>query len=63
MGKERMMRANNFQLGIGTGSGTLLSVLAQPWLSDMARTAALAALGAAVSFLVTLLLQRWARRR
>ena len=57
------MKANNFQLGIGTGSGTLLSVLAQPWLPDMARTVALAALGAAVSFVVTLLLQRWARRR
>lgn len=57
------MKANNFQLGVGTGSGMLLSVLGQPWMHDMARTAVLAAIGAAVSFAVTLLLQRWSRRR
>ena len=57
------MKSTNFQLGIGTGGGTLLSVLGQPWLHDLARTVALAAIGAAVSFIVTLLLQRWRRKR
>lgn len=54
---------NNRQLGIGTGSGTLLSIIGQPWLHDAARTAVLAAIGAVVSFAVTLLLQRAVRRR
>ncbi len=57
------MKATNFQLGVGTGGGTLLSLMGQPWLQDMTRTVALAALGATVSYLVTLLLQRWRRRR
>jgi len=57
------MKATNSQLSVGTGGGTLLSLLGQPWLQDLTRTVALAALGATVSFLVTLLLQRWSRRR
>lgn len=60
------MKGTNFQLGIGTGSGTLLSVVAQLGMHDMAKTAVLAAIGAAVSFAVTWVLQRWqgcARRR
>ncbi len=57
------MKTTNAQLGIGTGGGLLLSVAGQPWLYDLARTAALAAIGAAVSFAVTLLLQRWCRKR
>lgn len=53
----------NQQLGIGTGSGTLLSVLAQLGMHDMVKTAVLAAIGAAVSFAVTRLLQLWRRRK
>ena len=54
---------NSLQLSIGTGSGTLLSVLAQLGVHDMVKTAVLAAIGAAVSFAVTWGLQRWCRRR
>ena len=57
------MKTANSQLGIGTGSGTLLSVLAQLGVHDMVKTALLAAIGAAVSFAVTWSLQRMARRR
>jgi len=57
------MKTTNTQLGIGTGGGTLLSVVAQLGMHDMVKTAALAAIGAAVSFLVTWSLQRWSRRR
>lgn len=57
------MKTTNTQLGIGTGGGTLLSVLGQPWLHDVTRTVVLAAIGATVSFIVTLLLQRWSRKR
>jgi len=53
----------NAQLGIGTGGGTLLSVLAQLGTHDMVRTAVLAAIGAVVSFAVTWALQRWGKRR
>ena len=53
----------NLQLRIGTGSGTLLSVLGSLSLGDAIATVILAALGAAVSFIVTLLLQRWQGRR
>ncbi len=50
-------------LSIGMGGGTLLSVLAQLGTHDVLKTAVLAAIGATVSFFVTLLLQRLARRR
>ena len=57
------MKANQ-QLGIGTTSGVLLSVLGQPVLHDILHTALLAAIGATVSFAVTWLLQRlWRRGR
>jgi len=52
----------NLQLRIGTGGGTLLSILGALRLDDLFATAILAALGAAVSFSVTLLLQHWHRR-
>ncbi|MEC3881600.1 hypothetical protein [Parapedobacter sp. 10938] len=52
----------NTQLGICTGGGTLLSVIAQLGVHDMVKTAVLAAVGAAVSFAVTWVLQRWRRR-
>ena len=54
---------NSLQLSIGTGSGTLLSVLAQLGVHDMVKTAVLAAIGAAVSFVVTWGLQQWRRQR
>ncbi|WP_257670462.1 hypothetical protein [Parapedobacter tibetensis] len=56
------MRASQ-QLGIGTTGGTLLGIIGQLGLHDVLKTAVLAAIGAAVSFAVTLLLQRWQRRR
>ena len=43
------MKTTNAQLSIGTGGGTLLSVLAQLGMHDMVRTAALAAIGAVVA--------------
>ena len=51
------------QRSIGTGSGTLLSVLPQLGMHDVLKTAVLAAIGAAVSFVVTLLLQRLGKRK
>lgn len=57
------MMDSNLQLRIGTGGGTLLSVLGSLSLGDIMATVILAAIGAAVSFVVTLLLQRWRRRR
>lgn len=57
------MKTTNFQLGVGTGGGTLLSVMAQLGAHDLIKTAVLAALGAVVSFAVTWALQRWQRRR
>ncbi len=54
---------NSQQLGIGTGSGTLLSALAFIGVSDVAKTIVLAAIGAVVSFAVSWLLQRWLRRK
>lgn len=57
------MKTANFRLGVGTGSGTLLSVLAQLGTHDMVKTAVLAAIGAVVSFAVTWALQEWQRRR
>lgn len=57
------MKMANLRLCIGTGGGTLLSVLAQLGVHDMVKTAVLAAIGAAVSFVVTWCLQRWRGRR
>ena len=57
------MKMSNLQLTIGTGGGTLLSVVAQLGMHDMAKTAVLAAIGATMSFAVTWVLQRWQRRR
>lgn len=57
------MKATNSQLGIGTGSGTLLSIFAQLGMHDIVKTALLAAIGATVSFAVSWVLQRVARKR
>ncbi|MGV3761747.1 hypothetical protein [Parapedobacter sp.] len=57
------MKTTNAQLGIGTGGGTLLSVVAQLGVHDLVKTAVLAALGAVVSFVVSWMLQRWRRRQ
>ncbi|MEC3881937.1 hypothetical protein [Parapedobacter sp. 10938] len=57
------MKMNSAQLGIGTGGGMLLSVVAQLGMHDMVKTAVLAAIGAVVSFAVTWALQRWRRSR
>jgi hypothetical protein len=57
-----MMKANQ-QLGIGTTSGTLLGIIGQLGMHDVVKTAVLAAIGAVVSFAVTLLLQHLRRKR
>ncbi len=57
------MKMNSAHLGLATGGGTLLSVVGQLGLHDALRTAVLAAIGAAVSFLVSLALQRLLRRK
>ncbi len=57
------MKGNVPVLHIATGGGTLLSVVGQLGLHDALRTAVLAAIGAAVSFLVSLVLQRLLRRK
>ncbi len=57
------MKPSNLPLGIGTGGGTLLSVMAQLGVHDALKTAVLAAIGAVVSFAVSWVLQRWSRRR
>ncbi|MFB2121052.1 hypothetical protein [Parapedobacter sp. 2B3] len=57
------MKTNNVQLSIGTGSGTLLSMLGFIGMQDVVKTMVLAAIGALVSFVVSWLLQRWQRRR
>ncbi|QNL47911.1 hypothetical protein H8S90_13895 [Olivibacter sp. SDN3] len=46
------------ELSIGTASGALLSTLPFIQLTELFRTIVLAALGAIVSFLITLLLQK-----
>jgi len=51
------------RLGIGTGGGTLLSIVGQLGLYDVLKTVVLAAIGALVSFAVSWLLQRVGRRR
>ena len=56
------MRAG-LQLSIGTGSGALLSFVTQLGVHDLLKTIILAALGAVVSFFVTLVLQYWRRKR
>ncbi len=53
----------NQQLGIGTGSGTLLSALAFVDVNDVTKTILLAAIGAVVSFAVSWALQRWCQKR
>jgi high-affinity K+ transport system ATPase subunit B len=53
----------NLQLRIGTGSGTLLSIIGALGMDDLLKTVVLAAVGATVSFAMTLLLQRLHRRR
>lgn len=55
-----MMRVKLIACTLG---GTLLSVFSQFDASELVRTAALAAVGAAVSFAVTIVLQRLTRRR
>lgn len=57
-----MMKANH-QLGIGTTGGTLLGIIGQLGMHDVLKTAVLAAIGAVVSFAVTLLLQHLRRKR
>ena len=56
------MKTTNAQLGIGTGGGTLLSVVSQLGMHDIIRTAVLAAIGAVVSFAVSWVLQRLNKR-
>lgn len=51
------------RLGIGTGGGTLLSVIGQLGLHDVLKTAVLAAIGAMVSFVVSWLLKQLMKRR
>ncbi len=51
------------QLGVGTTGGTLLGIVGQLGMHDVLKTVVLAAIGAVVSFAVTLLLQCCARRR
>lgn len=51
------------KLFAGTLGGTFFSVLSQFDANELVRTAVLAAVGASVSFAVTLLLQRLTRRR
>lgn len=53
----------NLQLSIGTGGGTLLGILSTVGMGDVLATATLAAVGATVSFAMTLLLQRLHPRR
>ena len=57
------MKTDNLRLGMGTGSGTLLSALAFIDASDVLKTIVLAAIGAVVSFMVSWLLQRVVSRR
>ncbi|WP_345231480.1 hypothetical protein [Olivibacter ginsenosidimutans] len=51
------------QLSLGTASGTLLSTLPLIGTQELLRTIILAAIGALVSFLVTLVLQRFRKKR
>ena len=56
------MKLSNLRLGIGTGSGTLLSAFAFVNTDDILKTAVLAAIGAVVSFAISWVLQRWQRK-
>lgn len=53
----------NLQLSIGTGGGTLLGILSTVGMGDVLATATLAAVGATVSFAMTLLQRRHPRRK
>ncbi|WP_262249237.1 hypothetical protein [Parapedobacter soli] len=57
------MKMSNLRLGIGTGSGTLLSMAAHLGMHDMVKTAVLAAIGAAVSFAVSWVLQKGVKKK
>ncbi|MFB2117837.1 hypothetical protein [Parapedobacter sp. 2B3] len=57
-----MMKSSNSHIGVGTGGGTLLSVVGQLGVHDVVKTAVLAAIGAVVSFAVSWVLHRWRRR-
>lgn len=54
---------NSLQVSLGTGFGTLVAMLPRLSAGDFLKTILLAALGATVSFLVTLALQRLFRKR
>jgi hypothetical protein len=49
--------------GTGTACGTLLSILPSIHLGDILQTALLAAIGASVSFIVTLTWKRFSRKK
>jgi len=51
------------ELSIGTASGTLLSTLPLISSQEVIKTIILAAIGATVSFLVTVILRRYGRKR
>jgi len=57
------MKTANLQLGIGTGSGTLLSAIGLVGVHDLLNTVALAVIGAVVSFAVSWALQRMVRKK
>lgn len=59
--KQRMAKMMRHELKLGTAAGTLLSALPQIGTDELLKTAILAALGATVSFLVSVLL-RWLRK-
>ena len=54
---------SDHSLFTGTRTGTLLVILANIRFGDIVQTSILAAIGAAVSFVVTVLLRRLFRRR
>ncbi|GAA4790901.1 hypothetical protein GCM10023231_18510 [Olivibacter ginsenosidimutans] len=58
-----MHAMKRMQLSLGTASGTLLSTLPLIGTQELLRTIILAAIGALVSFLVTLVLQRFRKKR
>ena len=57
-----MNQQSTFDIKIGTAGGTLLSIFANINSEDIIKTAVLAAVGAIVSFAVTLLLKLLAKR-
>ena len=59
------MSDHSFLAGTRTGTvgGTLLVILSSIQIADIIQTAILAAIGAAVSFVVTVLLKRLFRRK